>query len=721
VHLRKSWQPVSIASAESIRERCEQLHSVIGQLAGGEGTDENERAESVTLLTEYLKRHTAITVDLRKSELKGLERRLTPKEDLALWANAHMTGSQRRFMVSELNKLGINPFAPTHAFDAKIRRAQLDTELEFSRLTLTEGSDRPCVKVSSIRDALIQKVRELKMADSLLETPNFGGKLWVAIGGDKGGTTTKLVVSIVNAKMSSSVKNLVLIGMYEGTDNAENMRTAFADFGTELATIQTLPVPETGEHGAVREVPVEQFLVGDTMFISHVLGHMGVAAVFPCPFCLLPKAALKTAGQWDYRQTFDERTIEAYRIAAQSGATGNARTQSEQTTSVTRLPLFAIPVANISPPQLHIALGIGTALYNSLEQCCWANDKAAVGLAPVPNAKKNAKKDLAQIQKQLNGSEIRISDLEERAVQSHTLLSAFITAQSTPPKPKQRCEGIICLSEASRSITERSNVCVSCADCQRWLHFACEGIATLHEIEKSSDGRYQCVQCTGANSISDLVDFCRVRASLTDLKLSQLKTVQKDLKAKSLALEDIVIKNTGPCAKRLAQALKKLGVDVQAYHSCTFVGNHIHKMVTKDGPALLASALGDSAQTASDREKYETLLTGLGRIQSHFAAEFLSETQQSELEMSCREFAADFKRFLPNESVTPKLHFLTAHLHNFAKKNGTLGLLSEQSLESLHARINGIERQFAGIRDVERRMKLAMQHFYVTSSVTSSK
>jgi len=472
---------------------------------------------------------------------------------------------------------------------------------------------------------------------------------------------------------------------------------------------------------ASAEVPVEQFLVGDTMFISHVLGHMGVAAVFPCPFCLLPKAALKTAGQWDYRQTFDERTIEAYRIAAQSGATGNARTQSEQTTSVTQLPLFAIPVANISPPQLHIALGIGTALYKSLEQRCWANDKAAVGLAPVPNAKKNAKKDLAQIQKQLNGSEIRISDLEERAVQSHTLLSAFITAQSTPPKPKQRCEGIICLSEASRSITERSNVCVSCADCQRWLHFACEGIATLHEIEKSSDGRYQCVQCTGANSISDLVDFCRVRASLTDLKLSQLKTVQKDLKAKSLALEDIVIKNTGPCAKRLAQALKKLGVDVQAYHSCTFVGNHIHKMVTKDGPALLASALGDSAQTASDREKYETLLTGLGRIQSHFAAEFLSETQQSELEMSCREFAADFKRFLPNESVTPKLHFLTAHLHNFAKKNGTLGLLSEQSLESLHARINGIERQFAGIRDVERRMKLVMQHFYVTSSVTSSK
>jgi hypothetical protein len=63
------------------------------------------------------------------------------------------------------------------------------------------------------------------------------------------------------------------------------------------------------------------------------------------------------------------------------------------------------------------------------------------------------------------------------------------------------------------------------------------------------------------------------------------------------------------------------------------------------------------------------------------------------------------------------MHFLVSHVPKFAKNHRTLGYLSEQSLESLHARVNGVERQFAGIRDVERRMKMIMQHIYVTSSV----
>uniref|UniRef100_A0A914VUF6 Uncharacterized protein n=1 Tax=Plectus sambesii TaxID=2011161 RepID=A0A914VUF6_9BILA len=46
--------------------------------------------------------------------------------------------------------------------------------------------------------------------------------------------------------------------------------------------------------------------------------------------------------------------------------------------------------------------------------------------------------------------------------------------------------------------------------------------------------------------------------------------------------------------RQLIEALMKLGVDRKAYHTGTFVGNHMRKMVKDNGPACLAAALGDN-------------------------------------------------------------------------------------------------------------------------------
>ena len=37
--------------------------------------------------------------------------------------------------------------------------------------------------------------------------------------------------------------------------------------------------------------------------------------------------------------------------------------------------------------------------------------------------------------------------------------------------------------------------------------------------------------------------------------------------------------SVGPCASSLDQTLKNLGVDRQAYHGKSFIGNHCHKML----------------------------------------------------------------------------------------------------------------------------------------------
>uniref|UniRef100_A0A914UMW3 Uncharacterized protein n=1 Tax=Plectus sambesii TaxID=2011161 RepID=A0A914UMW3_9BILA len=113
-------------------------------------------------------------------------------------------------------------------------------------------------------------------------------------------------------------------------------------------------------------------------------------------------------------------------------------------------------------------------------------------------------------------------------------------------------------------------------------------------------------------------------------------------------------------------------------------------MVTGHGPQTLAASLGVASQTLSDRKMFEKLFTNLGEIQDHFKAEFLLDGAIDLLESQCHQFAADLKAFVPNATVIPKLHFLTTRIPQFARTHKTLGLLSEQALESLHARINAV-------------------------------
>jgi hypothetical protein len=217
-----------------------------------------------------------------------------------------------------------------------------------------------------------------------------------------------------------------------------------------------------------------------------------------------------------------------------------------------------------------------------------------------------------------------------------------------------------------------------------------------------------------------MVTLCQEKFDATVAKLRELEELQNARRKLAAETADIVKRNLGPCSKRLAAALHQLDVDVQAYHSCTFVGNHMHKLLSGDGPALLASALGNDPIHEEDKQSYVKLFTCLGRIQDFFFARFLTDENLVELEESCYQFARILIEFFPEQSVTPKMHFLVTHLPNFAKQHRTLGLMSEQSLEALHCRVNGIERQFAAIRDDERRLKMIMQHLYVSSSVLTT-
>ena len=60
-------------------------------------------------------------------------------------------------------------------------------------------------------------------------------------------------------------------------------------------------------------------------------------------------------------------------------------------------------------------------------------------------------------------------------------------------------------------------------------------------------------------------------------------------------------------------------------------------------------------------------------------------------------------KYYPQESITPKLHFLAIEIPRFVRQFRTVGILSEQNIESFHAQVNTLERQYSGMPNSIRR------------------
>jgi hypothetical protein len=56
---------------------------------------------------------------------------------------------------------------------------------------------------------------------------------------------------------------------------------------------------------------------------------------------------------------------------------------------------------------------------------------------------------------------------------------------------------LICLIPQlqSASLHEKVSDWISCADCKRWVHFACDGVSTTYEIAILTAAPYRCLQC----------------------------------------------------------------------------------------------------------------------------------------------------------------------------------------------------------------------------------
>ena len=96
--------------------------------------------------------------------------------------------------------------------------------------------------------AIHQSYLRLKEAGRLQNNSYFNDEVWLKIGSDKGGNSTKLVFEIANSVAPNSVRNTELINIFEATDSFDNIHKMFLPFAEQISNLNILSFSENEEN-----------------------------------------------------------------------------------------------------------------------------------------------------------------------------------------------------------------------------------------------------------------------------------------------------------------------------------------------------------------------------------------------------------------------------------------------------------------------------------------
>lgn len=205
----------------------------------------------------------------------------------------------------------------------------------------------------------------------------------------------------------------------------------------------------------------------------------------------------------------------------------------------------------------------------------------------------------------------------------------------------------------------------------------------------------------------------------------------------------------GPFTSALDDVINSIGVHRQAYHGGSFVGNDCIKLLrnakkisdvlrprvltikptsTKKTTRRRRSSQASSHPSSppapqhikhvfSSHESSQRAYTLLLKVKQIFdlayAARPLCKHEQVIFIMRACSFGCWFPRSFPNESITPKMHITIFEMSKLLQRYGTIGMFSEQAIESMHAVFNKLNRQHVSMKCDEKRIEAVVKKSWI--------
>ncbi|XP_066286471.1 uncharacterized protein [Branchiostoma lanceolatum] len=635
--------------------------------------------DSASLLKAELQLHPRHELQRLLQELE-LDKIVVPHGHLlAAKVGMGMNWSQLRKLKRWLKQYGVK--MESEAISRKLAAEMLSGfKVEAENLPFSVKGDKestvkllPCAYVTSLRDAIYDYLERSNTANSLIwhDKTIPEGEIWIKVGGDHGGGTFKMAFQILNKTSPNSQTNTTVFCIFDAKDTRENLTLATGRYAQELKDLQV----SKWRSKDGKEFQLRVFGAGDYAYLCLWYGLSGACGSHPCLWCHIKLDELKDKD--DRRLHIPPRTLESLAedhrkfITVGKGKLKDAKHYNNAVCPV----MYAVPIEQAMIPGLHISLGVYLKLFNLFE------------------------------------AELQDIDLK---IQSYTA-NAFKEGEATreeilSDEHLARFKGYLDAIDEARAFDHQAEALEEEIEEQE-----CNKLAWLAYSDGADDSMAEEIFTEACSMIEDL---------------TQRKETLRE-KAENIRKRTSVKIGQGPLTSELDIVLNKYRVRRQAYHSNSFIGNHVHRMLKDDAIEGLTSAvkttinsiMGNSDNlpislmplVTATAEKYKQLFTLFAQCHKRYSrSEPMNEEAVNELARAITSFMAFYRERVPNGTVPVKMHMLEDHVVPCIRRWGFgLGFLGEQGLEQVHALFNSISRTTCGVADPVARLKSSLKEHLI--------
>ncbi|CAH1250144.1 Hypp8791 [Branchiostoma lanceolatum] len=441
-------------------------------------------------------------------------------------------------------------------------------------------------------------------------------EVWIKVAGDHGGDLFKIGAQVLNKASPNSSGNTMIVCCFAAKDSRVNLVTGTAHINADIKSI----TERKWKSPDGRECSLRFFGASDYALLCQWFGNSGPCGTHPCLWCEVTRTSMAKP-QAEREVEAPARSLQSlardYREFIEHGRGQLSKAKNYR--NVIAPAMFDIAIDQVCPPALHICLGIYQKIFKMIEA-----DLHDLDVILASHLVKDILPD---------------EDVDEAEVLHHHLLhglSPYVLAVDEARQLLRDAE------ELWGEIDEMENEL-------KWVILRAEG--------DSEDNFTQMVE-----AIASLQDKRKNMESKADTIIKKAKVTTTD----------------GPLASRLEEALQKHHVRRQAYHSQSFVGNHVKIMLQKESIADLTSVASEAARdivsksnfpqtiitrTQAIEQRYKKLLSEFSECHKRFTHGSRMDTEQIDLlDESIRTFCASFREMFPTATFPIKMHILEQHV-----------------------------------------------------------
>ncbi|XP_072022414.1 uncharacterized protein [Amphiura filiformis] len=536
----------SVTNIKTLKRRAEKLHEILEVISSP--SPQPDTVDIIATLAAYLKNHPEVALPACQTANIPLAQELTPQEvvDLKVLLRLPMAKLQdlRRFLANHHIK-----FMPSDTRLYKERRSRecLSSDIvEIGIMSLQKSahsveSSVAFARVKNLEEYITRHVNLQFSLGKTWEHEKFNNEMWMKIGGDKGGTSTKLAYQLVNEVNANSRDGTNILAMFDAVDTGNNMKKVYDIYQDQLIDLQNkTEILVNGQPKFLRT-----FYYGDYEALCKSLGHMGPSSSFPCLWCNVTLHELRTTNgiahcpktknkdqawvdniNWPARRTVAQY-VQDLADFEEHTRKGGRKVTGASFHSIHGRPLLPLvtDVDHVIPPSLHILLGLVVRYFKLLELECRNLDHGNL-----------QQRDLEQFDKWQEASEeakiaeVKKVEAEQSLQQEEELLKGMEKAKrgkSRTAMCSEACNMPLCALTAIKpdSVNAASVQWIQCMECgidddSGWFHAYCVGVAEESAGHQDMD-QFVCPVCKGdVSNPADTVKMQqdRVIASKTVVK-----------------------------------------------------------------------------------------------------------------------------------------------------------------------------------------------------------